>query len=415
MKNTMNRALRGMLALALSCCLLFGMVGAVFAEETQQDELNQILSDIQGLMMKYGPQIPAEVQNGTYKGTRTEYEPGENSYYVAIGDDSVRKTSSDTYASLLAKEYGLDEEHYEILAKKKLLIEAAGAEIITPNEAEIRKADLVSLGFSINGFALVAVDEVLGKNEPSYLDWSLYLPAEGVAEVEATLARLKQYLKDTGVDKEYSLPFLKLNVADTLVAAAESFAFGTMAYAHSLPKVIDQIHSINPDATVVIVGMDNPLDGSSVKLSSGEIMDLGSYVDKLIGYTGDIAQTVAIEKNNTVFVAAPDAANENDGKVLADTDLLLTYTQYLARALPNAEGHEYIKKCILSAKRPVGDADNNGTVNYKDAMLVLRASIQLEQVDEETVRICDVDKNGVLTYKDAMSILRASIGLEELG
>lgn len=413
MKHMKNGTLRGLLALVLSCCLLFGMVGAVFAEEPQDDELNSILSDIQGLMSKYGPAISTEVQNGTTKGTRIPYVPSEDSYYVAIGDASVRETATyTTYVSLLAKELEIG---YKNLGMKELLIEAAGQQVVAANEAEIKKADLVSLGFSVNGFALIAVDEVLREEtEPTYLDWSLYLPEEGVAEVKATLARLEQYLKDTGVDGEYKLPFFSFNVAESLVAAAESFAFGTMAYANKLPELIDQIHAINPDATVAIVGMDNPLDGSFVKLSSGESMDIGSYVDKLIGFTAEIAQTVAIEKEKTVFVAAADASNENDGKELADTDLLLTYTRYIENAQPDAEGQEYISKCVKTSLRALGDVNNDGLVNYADALQALRASIQLEELDDDARLCADVDHSGRVDYQDALKILRASIGLEDL-
>ena len=60
-----------------------------------------------------------------------------------------------------------------------------------------------------------------------------------------------------------------------------------------------------------------------------------------------------------------------------------------------------------------GDADNNGTVNYMDAMLVLRHSVGLETLKDEIVIRCDVDGSGALSYMDAMLILRYSVGLIE--
>ena len=88
MKHT---AMKILLVLALASCLLFGTVGAVFAEEAQQSELNQLLSDIQGLMTKYGPEIAEEVRNGSKEGTMRYFEPEENSYYVAIGEERILK------------------------------------------------------------------------------------------------------------------------------------------------------------------------------------------------------------------------------------------------------------------------------------------------------------------------------------
>lgn len=62
-------------------------------------------------------------------------------------------------------------------------------------------------------------------------------------------------------------------------------------------------------------------------------------------------------------------------------------------------------------KKLRGDADGNGNVNYVDALLVLRHSIGLENLDDTTVTLCDVDNSGDLSYEDALMILRYSIGL----
>ena len=59
----------------------------------------------------------------------------------------------------------------------------------------------------------------------------------------------------------------------------------------------------------------------------------------------------------------------------------------------------------------LGDVDGNNTVNYKDAMVVLRASVGLETLTEAQQALGDVDGNGALNYKDAMTILRYSVGL----
>ena len=58
-----------------------------------------------------------------------------------------------------------------------------------------------------------------------------------------------------------------------------------------------------------------------------------------------------------------------------------------------------------------GDADGNGTLNYQDALLVLRCSVGLESLPPFAALACDMDGNGTLTYNDALVILRRSIGL----
>ena len=72
---------------------------------------------------------------------------------------------------------------------------------------------------------------------------------------------------------------------------------------------------------------------------------------------------------------------------------------------------------VLSAEassiRLMGDVDNNGAVNYADAMGALRASVELESLDSEAWECADVDNNGKVDYADAMLILQRSVQLVE--
>ena len=83
-----------------------------------------------------------------------------------------------------------------------------------------------------------------------------------------------------------------------------------------------------------------------------------------------------------------------------------------------ALGHTYEKGfCIRCGEKDPnsllpGDADENGTVNYNDALLTLRCAIGLETLSPVAAVACDVDGDGSLSYNDALVILRRSIGLE---
>lgn len=58
-----------------------------------------------------------------------------------------------------------------------------------------------------------------------------------------------------------------------------------------------------------------------------------------------------------------------------------------------------------------GDADGNGTVDVIDALLVLRYSMSVIQLGEESLELCDVNGNGVVDMTDALIILRCAMGI----
>jgi lysophospholipase L1-like esterase len=391
---------------------------AVFTEEEcpesfeklppMDNDLLSILSNAADLIAKYGPEISDEVKNGTTKGTTGQYKPGKNSYYVAIGDDTAADKNS--YVQKLADGLKIS---YKNLAAPGLMIEDVNAAFLDKNAEEIKKADLITIGFSINGFAAVAVEESLKNTEAdkSYMQWGRYLSEEGVQEVESVLARLKKYL----VDKGMTGSIMGISKSDALVVAAESMAFGTLAFSNELPRIIDEIQAINSNAQIIVVGMDNPMENSTITLSNEEKIQLGVYMDQLIRNMDNAIHTVAIEKENTLFVSAPDALNENDNKELTENALILSYINGVKdKAKPNAEGQEYIRSRVINAIRRKGDVNGDGQVNYNDALLVLRASINLATLSEDDKRFAEVDGKNGISYNDALKILRASIGLDSL-
>jgi hypothetical protein len=222
---------------------------------------------------------------------------------------------------------------------------------------------------------------------------------------------MEKYLVDNGM----SGSMMGVSKSDALVVAAESLAFGTLAFINELPRLIDDLQAINPNAQIMIVGMDNPMDNSSIALTGGEKMELGVYMDQLIANMDNASQTVAIERSNTVFVSAPDALNDNDNQELNENKLILSYINGVkAAAKPNEEGQKYIRNQIAKAMRMKGDVDCDGQVSYNDALVALRASIGLETLSEEDALFADVDGNEGLSYNDALKILRSSIGLDTL-
>ena len=69
---------------------------------------------------------------------------------------------------------------------------------------------------------------------------------------------------------------------------------------------------------------------------------------------------------------------------------------------------------ISSFAAILGDVDGDGLIKSADARLALRASVKLETLTDEQLKLADVDCSGDIKAADARSILRAAVGLEEL-
>lgn len=61
-----------------------------------------------------------------------------------------------------------------------------------------------------------------------------------------------------------------------------------------------------------------------------------------------------------------------------------------------------------------GDVNDSGKVEAADARIILRASVNLENIDTSAFMKADIDEDGKITAKDARLALRMSVGLEEL-
>ncbi len=60
-----------------------------------------------------------------------------------------------------------------------------------------------------------------------------------------------------------------------------------------------------------------------------------------------------------------------------------------------------------------GDVNRDGSVNAYDALLALRYSVRIGELDNEQLELADFDQDGIVTANDSLGILRHSIGLDK--
>ena len=58
-----------------------------------------------------------------------------------------------------------------------------------------------------------------------------------------------------------------------------------------------------------------------------------------------------------------------------------------------------------------GDANGDGNVDSQDALIVLRFSLGLVDLDPDTAANCDMNGDGSTDTQDALIILRAALGI----
>ncbi len=329
--------------------------------------------------------------------------------YVAIGDGSA---ASESYVDKLtaalnaeAAENGVDEIETVNYAKVGNTVAAERA-----NLSDVSGADLITVGFSNVEFMSKAIANMSAGAD---LDWAAVVGEENVQYVDQLLAEVAAKIAEAGIEGDYAI------MANN---AIEAYAYAAVLYATELPELVNEIHAVNPDAVIIIVGMYNPMDGVIINLGENATLDIGEYVDYLVKGVGVHGVAYSILTGNSIYVDAPAVQTVNTDTELGILDLLTLMQTGCASLYPSAVGDDYIAAEIADAlnityvkSEPAGlwgDADGNGVVNLRDAMLIMKAANNHEvDIDRE---VSDVTGDGKITLADAMWVLKRANGHQDL-
>ena len=359
-----------------------------------------------------------------------EYVYTKDAYYVNLGDSI---TSGDTnYVDLVAAELGLDADEFKDLGNAGYRAEdiryildanytpdAYGKDIVKDVEKlrnqyieEIKKADFITLGIgNLTPFATTQLyNAFLGKDYD--LDWAKIVGEDHVRYIDMAVAKVSEYFAQAGLPK-----IGNIDAAEILTTAVESYAYAYAGFAVNYAELVNDIHEINPDAEVVLVGSYNSLRDLKLEID-GQEKALGEYVDYLISLM-DIQFTVyGMLTPNTTFVSVNDTKMNDSIKGTQDLLRIFASKGMYAGMMPSEEGHEYIKDRIFDAVTVkygggLGDVNLDGEVDAKDATQILRFVNAKTSVFDakgkkgELIRyLADVDFNPGIEARDATQILR---------
>lgn len=280
------------------------------------------------------------------------YLRNTESYYVGLGDSSaIGSRSYSSYINGLAADLDLGKGEYISYAAEKNTIVKQLKELDTNKalQADIAKADLVTIGFSNVSFMSDTINTLVSQfmgGKPAAPDWSEFADEENMKYVETIRNEIFESLT-TNTENP-----MDPTVAALLTAAIETYAYGAMAYVSMLPVLIEEILEQNPGTTIAVVGMYNPMKNVVIDLTVKHLgisqqLDISEYMDLLVDAVDIYGLVYCLSTGNAIYVSVPEVQTINTSDTLGLTDMMAMIGNDCAILNPNAEGHNYIRGRIF--------------------------------------------------------------------
>lgn len=284
----------------------------------------------------------------------------------------------------------------------------------------IKNADLITINVGINNLTTFPIQQTLlaFNGEETYeMDWARYLGQsryEKIAKGKTAVMDLLLKIVDNAESRKPVLDDLNAyekaeRALNTVATAVESLVYGLIGYAVNLDAAVETIAKMNPDATIVLIGFYNPLEGTYINIDrtvsirdheldlSKYTVDISALTDKVINvanrfltnYVGFIADDKTAADAGSRIVSVPILNTElgvSDTGASKDLSTLTTWRtvnvkghevdimvpEYFLHAghnvgvnlHPNADGHAYIANKIMDALK----YEIHATVHLGDGM-----------------------------------------------
>ncbi len=264
------------------------------------------------------------------------YVPDKDSFYVAIGDETAAITTRQvtTYVDMLANSLDIS---YKNLSQAQMTIQDAYS-VIDKNQDLIKKADLISLGFSNYGATYFMCKYMAGQTEKvTDEDWEELVGEENMPLAKELLQMMFEQLEENDIANFGGYD---------LQGGLECYAYAFLSNAIHQAQVIEAVREVNADAVIMLVGTYNDLE--SVKLDvNGQEVAMGDLMKNLVNASNLLATRNADAYRRVVYVDAADVNTSLD----VNASKYTTPKQYVfaivgRQGLPTAEGHKYIMNQI---------------------------------------------------------------------
>ncbi len=230
-----------------------------------------------------------------------DYEVNKDSLYVSLGNAVYGEELAELiYLGDKYYNFGLDEDYLETLAD----------------------ADFVTIRID-NGEVLEFVMAQI--TDPTEFDWDKHLDAEGQVALANILADLESALLTTGAADEIAnaislaideylggSAIIGVTIDAELVAEVLPYVIEGAIYAYAdsisrLETVLDNVYETASDATVVITGIQNPIDAFDLSDFGLDLGEYAKYLEPALAVFNAQLVAVAYANDNTIFVNSIDA------------------------------------------------------------------------------------------------------------
>lgn len=425
---------------------------SILDEQGKFDLASQINGTVKETWLTHaGPEGHKYIANQIYDSITTDYESGDlilpptdykitdKSSYVALGNNKEYTTF---FADYLKNRVAAEGVRFDYKATTDLVVEGSSigtlAEVIAANPAAIASADLVSIGYSLDKAAentmRIALELLLeGETEvATEFDWVKLIGADYAIKLEGVLDSIYTTMVAEGLGVSLSamagggmLEFPDITIADAAMRAVEYFAYQAVEYAITMPQIVYQINAINPNATVMVNAISNPMSGAKMSVFGMELEfgDYLDYVSDLIFYEGML---LAAMNEKVVLVPATRVETTFTGYSISLNPGSAMFKDFMALMnliadlkmgnliKPTAAGNLYVFEMMAASLNVTvensilaGDLDGNESVDIDDAIYLMMNTIFPDMYP--VPQSGDFDGNGITDIDDAIYLMMYTI------
>lgn len=229
--------------------------------------------------------------------TQTTLQCTDLTKIVALGDKNAYGASAETFASRVQEYLGKQPETFKNLTVADQTAASLRANL-SSYASELSDATLITLGFDTNAFTRQAFRQLTRHVTGSTVryNWAAYVGEANAAYVGEVLSELHNTLSAKGYNTQ---------TVDAIVVFAESYAYTYIQHIASYYPLIRDIHAMNPDAWVVLVGTNNSLDDLNVEIQ-GVNVPLGEFTRCITDISNIYSLSYAMLSDNKLYVSAYD-------------------------------------------------------------------------------------------------------------